>query len=112
MYMEDLDLCYRAAAGRLGHLVRAVGVGDPREGRHERAPPDVSRVNRAFHYGMYRFYRSHYAPSHGRAANLAIYAGIAAKFGLSALRSAAARTWQKGRLAPVPRRSTTRRQAL
>ena len=51
MYMEDLDLCYRFARGRLGHLVRAVGDGHPRQGRHERRHRSP-RLNYAFHYGM------------------------------------------------------------
>ena len=63
MYMEDLDLCYRLRGGGLGHLVRARGDGDPRQGRDQRADPRA-RLNRAFHYGMYRFYRKHYAPRH------------------------------------------------
>ncbi len=111
MYMEDLDLCYRAAqAGWVTWYepsVSATHVKGGASGRHR-----TFAVNRAFHYGMYRFYRSHYAPSHSRAANLPVYAAIGLKFGLSALRSAAARTWQKGRFAPVPKAVTTRRHAL
>ena len=46
------------------------------------------RVNYAFHYGMYRFYRRHYAHSRPRVLNLAVYGAIAAKFTGSAARSA------------------------
>ena len=42
MYMEDLDLCYRFAAGGLGHLVRARRDGRPRQGRHERQAPHAA----------------------------------------------------------------------
>ena len=39
LYMEDLDLCYRFARRRLGHVVRAVRRRDAREGRDERPQP-------------------------------------------------------------------------
>ena len=42
MYMEDLDLCYRAAQRRLDHLVRAVRRGGPHQGRNKRASPAPS----------------------------------------------------------------------
>jgi hypothetical protein len=48
-------------------------------GRHRRL-----RVNRAFHYGMYRFYRRYYAPARARPVNLVVYAGIAVRFALTA----------------------------
>ena len=44
-------------------------------------------MNYAFHYGMYRFYRRHYAPSRSPVLNLAVYGAIAAKFAGSAARS-------------------------
>ena len=46
------------------------------------------RLNYAFHYGMSRFYRRHYARGHGRAFNAAIYSGIGAKLALAVTRSA------------------------
>ena len=46
LYMEDLDLCYRVRAGRLGHLVRAVRRRDARQGRHERPTPELAREPR------------------------------------------------------------------
>jgi hypothetical protein len=48
-------------------------------GRHRRL-----RVNRAFHHGMYRFYRRYYAPARARPVNLVVYAGIAVRFALTA----------------------------
>ena len=90
MYMEDLDLCYRfQEAGWVTWYEPSVTVGHAKaasSGRHRRL-----RLNQAFHYGMYRFYRSHYAADHNPAYNLGIYAGIGAKFAASAVRSAVAR---------------------
>src|SRR5262249_28552711 len=87
LYMEDLDLCYRAArAGGRGGCEPSVAVTHDKgatPGRH-RHP----KVNAPFHYGMSPFYRRHYSPVHTRAYNLAIYAGIGAKFTISAARSA------------------------
>ena len=60
MYMEDLDLCYRfAEAGWVTWYEPSVTVRHLKagtSGKH-RSP----RLNYAFHYGMLRFYRSHYA---------------------------------------------------
>jgi len=90
MYMEDIDLCYRfAQAGwTVWYEPRAsvVHIKAGTSGRN-RTP----RLNYAFHYRMYRFYRKHYAPSRPALANLAVYGGIAAKLALSVARSAAAR---------------------
>jgi len=87
LYMEDLDLCYRVAeAGWLTWYDPSVVVTHLKgatTGRNR-----TFRVNRAFHHGMYRFYRQHYARSRPRVVNLAIYGGIAAKFAGSAARSA------------------------
>jgi N-acetylglucosaminyl-diphospho-decaprenol L-rhamnosyltransferase len=79
MYMEDLDLCYRFA--RSGWVVwyepratvmhvKAGSSGSPRN----------PRLNYAFHYGMLRFYRKHYAGHRNPALNAAVYLGIATKF--------------------------------
>jgi GT2 family glycosyltransferase len=87
LYMEDLDLCYRAAAAGwttwYEPSVEVTHVKGGTSGRYRRL-----RVNHAFHYGMYRFYRSHYAPDHAHAYNAAIYAGIGAKLASSAVWSA------------------------
>jgi GT2 family glycosyltransferase len=87
LYMEDLDLCYRfAAAGWTTWYEPSVAVTHVKggtSGRNRRLRP-----NQAFHYGMYRFYRRHYAPSRSPALNLAVYGAIAAKFTGSAVRSA------------------------
>ena len=89
MYMEDLDLCYRfAQAGWITWYEPSV------DGRSTSRPARAARtarlrLNYAFHYGMYRFYRKHYAPARPALVNLAVYAGIAAKLALSIVRSAA-----------------------
>ena len=75
MYMEDLDLCYRfqASGWRVLYEPRATAshLKGGSAGSH-RGP----RLNAAFHYGMFRFYRKFYAPSRPALANLAVYAGI------------------------------------
>jgi GT2 family glycosyltransferase len=95
MYMEDLDLCYRfAAAGWITWFepsVTVVHVKAGTSGEHRSL-----RLNRAFHYGMFRFYRDHYARSRSPLLNAAVYAGIAAKLGVAALRSALARGLGRG----------------
>jgi hypothetical protein len=90
MYMEDLDLCYRfARAGWVTWYEPAVTVIHVKAGTsgRDRAWP----LNRAFHYGMYRFYRTHYAPDRGRLENAVVESGIAAKLLVSAARSAVRR---------------------
>ena len=90
MYMEDLDLCYRfAEAGWTTWYEPSVTVAHIKagtSGRHRSL-----RLTYAFHYGMYRFYRDHYAPDRNPLVNAAIYVGIAVKFAISAVRSAIAR---------------------
>ena len=90
MYMEDLDLCYRfAEAGWTTWFEPAATVIHVKAGTS-----GVNRslkLNHAFHYGMHRFYRSHYAAARHPLVNAAIYAGIWVKFGFSAVRSALAR---------------------
>jgi GT2 family glycosyltransferase len=87
MYMEDLDLCYRfAQAGWTTWYepsVTVLHVKGGSSGRY-RSP----RLNYAFHYGMYRFYREHYAREANPIVTLAVYAAIAAKLGASLVRSA------------------------
>jgi GT2 family glycosyltransferase len=78
MYMEDLDLCYRfKEAGWLtwfepGAVVMHVKAGT--SGEYRRA-----KLNYAFHYGMYRFYRRHYAANRATLVNAAVYVGVAVK---------------------------------
>ena len=78
MYMEDLDLLYRLKeagwvtwyepAALALHVKRGTTAG-------LRSP----RLVWAFHYGMLRFYRTHYAPSRSSAVNGLVYAGIATR---------------------------------
>ena len=87
MYMEDLDLCYRfAEAGWVTWYEPSVTVIHVKAGSSGsvRSP----RLNYAFHYGMYRFYREYYAPTRSRLVSMAVYAGIAVKLVLSVARNA------------------------
>jgi GT2 family glycosyltransferase len=94
MYMEDLDLCYRAA--RAGWTtwyepsVSAIHIKAGTSGHHRRL-----RVNYAFHYGMYRYYRTHLAAQRSALFNAVVYGGIGVKFLVSATASAAARARQR-----------------
>jgi N-acetylglucosaminyl-diphospho-decaprenol L-rhamnosyltransferase len=87
MYMEDLDLCYRfrQAGWRTWYepAVTVVHTKGASSGRFR-----SSRLNYAFHYGMLRFYRKHYAAMRNPLVNAAVYAGIAAKLVLSLVVSA------------------------
>jgi len=89
MYMEDLDLCYRfAQAGRLTLYEPRANVIHVKAGTSGaiRSP----RLNFAFHQGMYRFYRDHYAPQRNPAMNGTVYAGIGAKLAASVIRNGVA----------------------
>jgi N-acetylglucosaminyl-diphospho-decaprenol L-rhamnosyltransferase len=90
MYMEDLDLSYRfARAGWITYYEpdatavheKGGSAGDVRD----------ARLTRAFHYGMYRFYRKHYASERNLLLNLAVYCGIGVKLVLALARSFAIR---------------------
>jgi hypothetical protein len=87
LYMEDLDLCYRAAkAGWLTWYEPSVVVTHVKggsSGRHRGL-----RANYAFHYGMARFYRRHYAASRSPFLGAAVYLGIGVKLMVSSARSA------------------------
>jgi N-acetylglucosaminyl-diphospho-decaprenol L-rhamnosyltransferase len=90
MYMEDLDLCYRLAqAGWTTWYEPSVTVFHVKGGSsgQYRSP----RLNYAFHYGMYRFYRKHYAARSNAVLNLAVYAAIAAKLVGSVIRNSVLR---------------------
>ena len=87
MYMEDLDLCYRfAEAGWVTWYEPSVTVIHVKAGSsgQVRSP----RLNYAFHYGMFRFYREYYAPTRSRVVSFAVYVGIAVKLVLSVARNA------------------------
>jgi hypothetical protein len=61
------------------------------------------RLNRAFHYGMYRFYRRHYAGQRNPVVNAAVYCGIALKFAASTVRSWLRRSFGRARRAGTTR---------
>jgi N-acetylglucosaminyl-diphospho-decaprenol L-rhamnosyltransferase len=87
MYMEDLDLCYRLAqAGWITWYEPNVTVIHVKAGTT--GTERTVRLNRAFHYGMYRFYRKHYAAEHNPLVNIAVYCGIAAKLTVTVMRTA------------------------
>jgi GT2 family glycosyltransferase len=90
MYMEDLDLCYQFdKAGWVTWYEPSATVVHVKAGTTGavRSP----RLNYAFHYGMYRFYRKHYATQRARVVNALVYFGIAVKLLSSILRNAARR---------------------
>lgn len=103
MYMEDLDLCYRFAQAGWSTWyepsVAVIHIKAGTSGEHRSL-----RLNYAFHYGMFRFYRDHYAAPRNPFVNGAVYCGIAAKFVIAATRSAAARVI--GSPKPTPPRSS------
>jgi hypothetical protein len=87
LYMEDLDLCYRfAKAGWITWYEPGVTVVHVKAGSSGRYR--TPRVNYAFHYGMYRFYRKHYAAENNLLLNVAVYVGIVGKLLLSLARNA------------------------
>jgi GT2 family glycosyltransferase len=104
MYMEDLDLCYRfAQAGWITWYEPAAKVIHVKAGTSGKYRKP--RVNYAFHYGMLRFYRTHYARNDNRLTRIAIYTGIGAKLAVSTTRSAISRrVLRRGRrpITPAP----------
>ncbi|MDX6581346.1 MAG: hypothetical protein QOI10_530 [Solirubrobacterales bacterium] len=96
MYMEDLDLCYRfGEAGWTTWFEPSVTVFHVKAGTS--GEHRSLRLNYAFHYGMFRFYRDHYAGQGNPALNGAVYCGIAIKFAGAAARSSLARLTRRGR---------------
>jgi N-acetylglucosaminyl-diphospho-decaprenol L-rhamnosyltransferase len=86
MYMEDLDLCYRfREAGWDTWYEPSVTVTHVKAGTS--GPIRSPRLNYAFHDGMLRFYRKHYAPQRSPLTNALVYGGITAKLGASLLRA-------------------------
>ena len=91
MYMEDLDLCYRfKQAGWQVWFEPGVTVVHEKAGTTgaHRSP----RLNRAFHGGMLRFYRAHYAADRPMVLNGAVYAAIGMKLAASILRAGIGRS--------------------
>jgi N-acetylglucosaminyl-diphospho-decaprenol L-rhamnosyltransferase len=90
MYMEDLDLCYRFAQRGwttwYEPSAKVIHVKAGTSGK-QRKP----RLNLAFHYGMFLFYRKHYAPWRNPVVNGTVYVGIVAKLVVSLMTSAARR---------------------
>lgn len=86
MYMEDLDLCFRfKQAGWVTWYepsARVVHIKAGTSGALRRP-----KLNYAFHYGMFRFYRKFYATQRSPLVNAAVYAGIATKFAVSLTRT-------------------------
>jgi hypothetical protein len=83
-----------------GPSVTVTHVKHGSSGAH--GPP---RLDHALHYGMFRFYRKHYARQSNRLLNRAVYAGIALKLAASILRSGVSRgvgsrAIRRGRLQP------------
>jgi GT2 family glycosyltransferase len=86
MYMEDLDLCYRfGEAGWTTWYEPSVTTTHVKGAAS--GPIWSVRLNFAFHYGMYRFYRKHYAPLRAPALNGLVYGGIAGKLIASVTRA-------------------------
>jgi N-acetylglucosaminyl-diphospho-decaprenol L-rhamnosyltransferase len=86
MYMEDLDLCYRLGqAGWITWYEPDVTVMHVKAGTS--GALRSFRLNRAFHYGMYRFYRKHYSPDHNPLFNVFVYAGIVAKLAVTVVKT-------------------------
>lgn len=87
MYMEDLDLSRRLAqAGWVTWYepsARALHTKAGTTGGHRDA-----RLQIAFHRGMGRFYRKHYAPERPATLNCLVYVGIGAKLATSLAASA------------------------
>jgi GT2 family glycosyltransferase len=87
MYMEDLDLCYRfAEAGWVTWYEPSATVVHVKAGSS--GPVRSPKLNYAFHFGMFRFYRKHYAPTRNRLVNMVVYGGIAVKLVVSVVRNA------------------------
>lgn len=87
MYMEDLDLCYRFREAGWTTWYEPSVTATHAKGASS-GPIRGPRLNIAFHYGMFRFYRKHYAGKSRAFVNSAVYAGIAVKLTASIVRNA------------------------
>ena len=106
MYMEDLDLCYRfAEAGWVTWFEPGATVIHVKAGTSGafRGP----RLDYAFHHGMYRFYRDHYASQRNPGLNGLVYAGILTKLGISLARNAVRAAFGGRAGMPTQQASTT-----
>jgi N-acetylglucosaminyl-diphospho-decaprenol L-rhamnosyltransferase len=86
MYMEDLDLSYTLAQAGWGTWYEPGATVMHVKGGTTGGERSV-RLNWAFHRGMYRFYRKHYAPSRSWALNGVVYVGIAVKLATAVVHS-------------------------
>jgi N-acetylglucosaminyl-diphospho-decaprenol L-rhamnosyltransferase len=92
LYMEDLDLCYRfAQAGWLTWYQPAVTLMHTKGGAAGRRS---LRLVLAFHYGMFRFYRTHYARHRHVLSNGIVCVGIAGKLAVSLGKAALSGRWR------------------
>lgn len=111
MYMEDLDLCYRfAQAGWLTWYdpsATVIHVKAGSSGKYRKP-----RANYAFHYGMLRFYRKHYAKNDNVLLRGAVYGGIAANLGVSVVRNGCRRSLQRARTGSASTREKGRDASL
>ena len=89
MYMEDLDLCYRFS--RAGWTVWFEPSAEATHVKGGSSGIRGPRLVYAFHYGMYRFYRKHYAGERNPALNLLVYAGIWVRMALTVIVNAGRR---------------------
>jgi hypothetical protein len=107
LYMEDLDLCYRfAQAGWVTWYEPSVVATHVKGGTS--GPYRALRVNHAFHRGMRRFYRRHYAPTRSPLFNLGIDAAIAVKLAVSSARSVYARSLCRSPRSPSTKSTSAR----
>jgi N-acetylglucosaminyl-diphospho-decaprenol L-rhamnosyltransferase len=90
MYMEDLDLCYRMREASWLTWYEPSVVAIHHKGGSS-GPIRSIRLSYAFHYGMHRFYRDHYAPDRNWLVNSAVYVAVAVKLALSVGRDAVRR---------------------
>jgi hypothetical protein len=86
MYMEDLDISYALAQVGWGTWYEPGATVMHVKGGTTGGERSV-RLNWAFHRGMYRFYRKHYAPSRSWALNGIVYVGIALKLATAVVHS-------------------------
>jgi GT2 family glycosyltransferase len=87
--MEDLDLCKRLADGGWITFFEPAARATHSKGGTTGGQRDA-RLQIAFHRGMGRFYRRHYAPGSPAPLNALIYAGIGLKLAASLLAGALA----------------------
>jgi GT2 family glycosyltransferase len=81
MYMEDIDLCYRLAeAGWKRWYEPDARVFHVKRGASSHLCS--WRVTWSFHAGMWRCYREHQR-QRGRLTNVAVFAGLSARLGVS-----------------------------